>query len=864
MQQSSLVQQRPSTKRGAPQKKKTVTNGKDCASTEASISTNEALAPSANKTLTKSAPAKSKTPVTKTPAASAPATPPKSKTSATSAPTTSKALAKSGQTSRADRMLTRRGQPPARRRASDARQASTEQALTTASNSDLARKLFEDSREAIMQTYLSIDRDNLATNVLRQQLTMAANKIIHDYNLSAAQNGQEKLSEDARNSFISQVNSVMSSSALTALIDRADVETIHVLGHQNVIVSLAGGRRVHAPPIARSEEELVMMISHLAATSGGTSQQFNRNAPILDVRLASGHHLFAITSISEQTSAVIHRQSMISTSLEVLERSGTITPSIRAVLRAAVNSPKPVNMLIIGSKGAGKTTLLRSLLAEVPQSEFLITVEDAFELCLQASGVHRHTLALGTRSSDLVESEEISAYDLTKTALKMSPDRIIVGEIRGGEAAHLLHSMSVGNDGSVSTIQAHNVNSAINKMLLYTQRTPDSPNTESILREISESLHLVIHIEKLPNGRRVVQYIHEVTGFDGEQVCTSEVFSPDRSGVGTYMKQFEPNGTTLARLRASGFDPQTLGKAQFTLSRKKENLRRIKKPSQTPQPQLQTPQLQAPQPQFQLEQKHHDATKTPQIDTPQQRIGSQQINQPQIGQPQIEFPQIELPQIDLQLPKPGRYASQPDDLTPTAFTSQLAQAKTTTSPVAQTQNRHASQNAKSSAKQRKTQNSRQARKFRGKQLQRSQASRPSRRSARPYSRISRRNTQTIKKITTSHSQTARNQTQTDREPSQPVYGGEGHPSGGLHPDDTQSTNRISAPWDMDSPHSQSSASQHPASQSSAADKRRINNRSSDAPTSKTPPSQQQADSSKTPQQSSSSSSYTKAPWDNVL
>lgn len=828
MQQNSLVQQRPSAKKVTPQKKRAVANGKDCASTQEASTDKTPANKAKNKTHGNGALAQSKTPANKTHA------------NGTNTPVQN-ALAHSGQTARADRMLTHRAPTassptPARRRTPAEQQgrkpveqqASTEHTVGTAPGDALARKLFEDSREAIIQTYLSIDKENLATNVLRQQLTMVANRIIHDYNLSAAQNGTEKLSEDARNSFISQVNSVMSGSALTALIDRTDVETIHILGHQNVIVSLVGGRRMHAPPIARSEEELVMMISHLAATSGGASQQFNRNAPILDVRLASGHHLFAITSISEQTSAVIHRQSMISTSLEVLERSGTITPSIRAVLRAAVNSPKPVNMLIIGSKGSGKTTLLRSLLAEVPQSEFLITVEDAFELCLQASGVHRHTLALGTRSSDLLESEEITAYDLTKTALKMSPDRIIVGEIRGCEAAHLLHSMSVGNDGSVSTIQAHNVNSAINKMLLYTQRTPDAPNTESILREISESLHLVIHIEKLPNGRRVVQYIHEVTGFDGTQVCTSEVFSPDRSGVGTYTKQFEPNGTTLARLRASGFNPQTLGKPQFALSRKKENSRRIKKPLPTSQPK------------FQLEQKHHDATKTPPG-----------------APPQIDHQQIELPQIDLQLPKPGRYASQPDDLTPTAFTSQLAKTKTTTSPVSQAQSRHASQNAKSSVKQRKTQNSRQARKFRGKQLHRSQASR---RNLRPSSRISRRNAQAIKKITTSHSQTAHDQTQTDHEHSQQGYGGEWHQSGGLNPGDTQSTNRISAPWDMNSPHSQPTASQH-----QAAEKQQIKDKTRALNASTSEPQQQQvSSSSEPPHQSSSSSSHTKAPWDNVL
>ena len=419
--------------------------------------------------------------------------------------------------------------------------------------------LFQESHPRLLQQFLELERQQLPPDVVDRQLMDIAEAIVRDYNTSALIAGELRLTDEEEREFRSNVRGLTGGGALMPLLEREDVENIHILGHDKVILSLANGDRIPGPALAGSEEELVMMIRHLAATAGHTSRRFDTAAPILDLRLASGHRLFAVTAVAERTSIVIRRHRMLQSSLERLEKSGTVTPPMTAVLRAAVRPPNPANMLVVGGTGAGKTTLLRSLLSEVPQSELVVTIEDTLELHLRSSGLHERTLALETRTANTEGLGEISMYDLCRAALRMSPDRVIVGEVRGGEVMQLLQSMGIGNDGSLGTIHAGSTRAAINKMLIYAQRSPDSPTPDSVLREISEVLHLLVYIKKLPDGRRAVTSIREVVGYEEGRVVTSEVFAPGPDGVGVFVKPFKPDGEPLARLVSAGFDPSVLG-----------------------------------------------------------------------------------------------------------------------------------------------------------------------------------------------------------------------------------------------------------------------------------------------------------------
>ena len=478
-------------------------------------------------------------------------------------------------------------------------------------------ELFQESHERLLRQFLELERQKLPTDVIDKQLTDIAESIVRDFNTSALMVGKARLSDEDEREFRAQVRGIMGGGALVPLLEREDVENIHILGHDNVVLSLADGNRISAAPLAGSEEELVMMIRHLAATAGHTSRRFDTAAPILDLRLASGHRLFAVTAVAERTSVVIRRHRMLQSSLEQLEKYGTVTPEMTAVLRAAVRPPNPANMLVVGGTGAGKTTLLRALLSEVPQSDLIVTIEDTLELHLRSSGLHERTLALETRTSNTEGMGEISMYDLCKAALRMSPDRVIVGEVRGGEVMQLLQSMGIGNDGSLGTIHAGSTRAAINKMLIYAQRSPDSPTPDSVLREIAEVLHLLVYIKKLPDGRRAITSIREVVSFEDGGVVTSEVFAPGPDGVGVYSTPFKADGEPLARLVAAGFDPAALGEPY--------------RPGKVaPQPQPQQPQPQ-PAPRRQQPQQPQPA---PPRSQPQPAPPRQQPQQPQPSRPQ--------------------------------------------------------------------------------------------------------------------------------------------------------------------------------------------------------------------------------------
>ena len=490
--------------------------------------------------------------------------------------------------------------------------------------------LFRRHHEFLLERFLDMERQKMPSDEIDRQLVDLGERIVREYNTTALVSGSTQLGTEGVREFIGNVRGLMGGGALAPLLDRDDVENIHILGHDNVVLSLANGDRIPAAPVAASEEELVMMIRHLAATAGHTSRRFDTASPILDLRLASGHRLFAVTAVAERTSVVIRRHRLLQASMASLVEKGTVTAQIIEVLRAAVRPPNPANLLVVGGTGAGKTTLLRSLIAEIPQSELLVTIEDTLELHLRSSGLHPRTLALETRTANTEGTGEITTYDLAKAALRMSPDRVIVGEVRGGEVMQLLQAMGIGNDGSLGTIHAGSTRAAINKMLIYAQRSPDAPTPDSVMREIAEVLHLLVYIKKLPDGRRAITSIREVTGYDDGKVLTSEVFGPGPNGIAVYTTPFTPDGEALARLRDSGFDPATLGAPYRPEEVRRDRARRAaQEPGAPPPPR--GPVRQAP------------TQRPPQQRPPQQQPPPQQpARQPHPARPHVQ-PQPQMP-----------------------------------------------------------------------------------------------------------------------------------------------------------------------------------------------------------------------------
>ncbi|MDE0654218.1 MAG: ATPase, T2SS/T4P/T4SS family [bacterium] len=530
--------------------------------------------------------------------------------------------------------------------------------------------LFRRHHEFLLERYLDMERKKLPADEIDRQLLDLGDSITREYNTSALMSGSPQLDDEGMREFNGNVRGLMGGGSLAPLLDRADVENIHILGHDNVVLSLANGERILVGEVAGSEEELVMMIRHLAATAGHTSRRFDTASPILDLRLASGHRLFAVTAVAERTSVVIRRHRMLQASMDSLADKGTVTPQIIEVLRAAVRPPNPANLLVVGGTGAGKTTLLRSLISEIPQDELLVTIEDTLELHLRSSGLHPRTLALETRTSNTEGTGEITTYDLAKAALRMSPDRVIVGEVRGGEVMQLLQAMGIGNDGSLGTIHAGSTRAAINKMLIYAQRSPDAPTPDSVMREIAEVMHLLVYIKKLPDGRRAITSIREITGHEDGKVLTSEVFSPGPDGIAVYTTPFKPDGEVLARLRDSGFDPKSLGEPYVSKEARREQARRAaqkkaeqkraKKPApqQAPRAPQQAPRApqQAPRAPQQAPRAPQQAPRAPQQAprAPQQAPRAPQPA-PRAPQPAHSHGQPYAPPVPAAVPPQGQY-----------------------------------------------------------------------------------------------------------------------------------------------------------------------------------------------------------------
>jgi pilus assembly protein CpaF len=237
---------------------------------------------------------------------------------------------------------------------------------------------------------------------------------------------------------------------------------------------------------------------------------------------------------------------------------GSVTPELMRLLEGCVKAR--LNMLISGGTGSGKTTLLNVLSALIPSVERLITIEDAAELRLQQD----HVVRLETRPPNAEGRGEVIARDLVKNALRMRPDRIIVGEVRGPEALDMLQAMNTGHEGSLSTVHANSPRDALARLETMILMAGTTLPSRAMREQIASALDVVIQVSRLTDGTRRVVSVTEVTGMEGEVVTTQELFRFRRRGITTDGKvegQFEWTGVRPGfadRLRVAGVDLQSI------------------------------------------------------------------------------------------------------------------------------------------------------------------------------------------------------------------------------------------------------------------------------------------------------------------
>ncbi|MEU1813033.1 CpaF family protein [Micromonospora aurantiaca (nom. illeg.)] len=361
---------------------------------------------------------------------------------------------------------------------------------------------------------------------------------------------------------------LLGAGGLQPLLNDERIEEVHANGCNQVFVRYADGNRVQVAPIADTDSEMVELIRRLAADAGraetggegAEERRWDRAAPILNLQLADGSRLHAIMSVTRRPALSIRRHGYVKVTLANLEQLGTVNPVLRELLAAAVRAR--LNILIAGRVGAGKTTLLRALASAIPSHERIVTIEDTYELALDADkAMHPDVVPLQSREANVEGEGAIDMSMLFRSGLRMSPDRVIVGEIRGHEVIPMLNAMSQGNDGSLGTIHASSSGGALKKLMLYAAQAPErlAPATTNLL--VAESVHLVVHMGLTADGRgRVLTSVREVVDADGLAVSSNEIFRP---GPGGRAVPGAPVSTgLLTALTRFGFDPGLLDDAR--------------------------------------------------------------------------------------------------------------------------------------------------------------------------------------------------------------------------------------------------------------------------------------------------------------
>ncbi len=302
----------------------------------------------------------------------------------------------------------------------------------------------------------------------------------------------------------------------------------------------------------KDEAHLLRIINKIVA---GIGRRVDESSPMVDARLPDGSRVnIAIRPISIDGPMVsIRKFSEKPFSMEKLVEVGSIRPQMADLLRAAVQGR--ISIIISGGTGSGKTTLLNALSNSIPNEERMITIEDAAELQLQQP----HVARLETRPANPEGKGEIRQRELVKNALRMRPDRIIVGECRGEEAFDMLQAMNTGHEGSLTTIHANSTRDAMKRLeqMVAMAGVPMSPG--SIRSTIASAIRIVVQLQRLPDGKRCVTSISEITGMDGEVIQMQEIYRfvkerTDEHGLHGTFRATGIRPTFLQELKAYGIE----------------------------------------------------------------------------------------------------------------------------------------------------------------------------------------------------------------------------------------------------------------------------------------------------------------------
>ena len=377
------------------------------------------------------------------------------------------------------------------------------------------------------------------TDEVRRTIMELFEQILNEENIVLSRPERQRLFEQI-------AAEILGFGPLQPLLEDESITEIMVNGPKNIYVERKG-KIVRVPVTFEGNDHVMRIIDRIVAPLG---RRIDEASPFVDARLPDGSRVNAVIPPISLVGPVltIRKFSKTPITIEQLVQFGTLTPESVEFLKACVVSR--VNIVISGGTGSGKTTLLNVLSSFIPSDERILTVENAAELQLR----QEHVVTLESRPANIEGRGEITIRQLVVNALRMRPDRIVVGEIRDEAALDMLQAMNTGHDGSMTTAHSNSPRDTLSRLETMTLMAGMDLPVRAIREQIASAVELVCHQERMRDGTRKVTFITEVSGMEGEVITTTDIFSFEQTGI--------ENGKIVGRLRPTGLRPKFMDKLE--------------------------------------------------------------------------------------------------------------------------------------------------------------------------------------------------------------------------------------------------------------------------------------------------------------
>jgi pilus assembly protein CpaF len=400
------------------------------------------------------------------------------------------------------------------------------------------RNTHTDLKVELHQRLLDVINLQALDKMSRQQIEAEVGDIV--YEELSKQN--QALNNQERKALVSDVlDELLGLGPIEPLLKDPTITDILINGYSKVFVERYG---VLEPTNVRFKDDrhLLRIIQKIVSAIG---RRIDESAPLVDARLADGSRVNAIIPplAIDGASMSIRKFARVPIGMDRLIEIGSVPAQVAEVLKAVVKARR--NVLISGGTGSGKTTMLNAMSAFVDNRERIVTIEDSAELQLQ----QEHVVRLETRPPNIEGRGEITQRELVKNSLRMRPDRIIVGEVRAGEAFDMLQAMNTGHDGSMTTVHANTARDALSRVEQMIGMSGIDIPARAARAQISSAINVVIQVGRLSDGRRKLLSLSELTGMEGDVVTMQEIFRFRQTGVGA-------DGQVLGKFEATGIRPK--------------------------------------------------------------------------------------------------------------------------------------------------------------------------------------------------------------------------------------------------------------------------------------------------------------------